>query len=94
MTIELDIEDGERAMRLILAEAARIVGVLQPAMAFGGSVAERCRGRLDHYARIINYGALAMRNLPEEPEERVMALAAHMQTIDALNSGRHVDGDA
>ena len=87
MSIELDIEDGERAIRLILAEPARIIDVLRPALVFGGAREALSRERINHYSRIIRYGALAMQSLPDDEEARVMALGAHIDAIGALDTG-------
>ena len=91
MSVEDDAEDGEQALRLVLADAARAIRALRrkarPTMPSG--LALRTLGR------IINYGSLALECLPENsPAARCATLLAALRTIRALDSGRYVDGDA
>ena len=91
MSVEDDAEDGEQALRLVLADAARAIRALRRF----SRPDDAQRARIATLGRIINYGALALEHLPENsPAARCATVLAALRTIRALNSGRYVDGDA
>ncbi len=90
MSAEDDAEDGEQALRLILADAARAVRALRRKARSDDAQ----RARIANLGRIINYGSLALERLPEDnPQARCATLLAATRTIHALDSGRYIDGD-
>ena len=91
MSVEDDAEEGEHALRLILADAARAIRALRRKARSDDAQ----RARIATLGRIINYGSLALERLPENsPAARCATLLAAIQTIHSLDSGRYIDGDA
>ena len=71
VSVEDDAEDGEQALRLILADAARAIRALRRKARSDDAQ----RARIATLGRIINYGALALSSLPDESASPVRNLA-------------------
>jgi hypothetical protein len=91
VSVEDDAEEGEQALRLILADAARAIRALRRKARSDDAQ----RARIATLGRIINYGSLALECLPENnPRARCATLLAALRTGHALDSGRYIDSDA